>query len=126
MIRSRWKSASVVAAGSDALLATGLAFAPTASADAFRCGSAGSDPRAWCAYVQKAPNGLKAHTRPSTSAPTSFTLANGKKVEVDCWTTGTSVNGYTIWAGLYTPYGHRYVSDYYLSTGHIQSYVSHC
>lgn len=45
---------------------------------------------------------------------------------VGCWTTGTSVNGYTIWARLYSPSGSRYVSDYYLSTGHLQSYVSHC
>ncbi len=94
---------SVVAAATAALFAAGLALAPGASADAFRCGSSGSDPRAWCAYVQKAPNGLKVHSRPSTTSTTLWTLANGAKVEVDCWTTGTSVNGYNIWAGSTPP-----------------------
>ncbi|RSS37088.1 SH3 domain-containing protein [Streptomyces sp. WAC08241] len=126
MFRPRRKPVSVVAAATAALFAAGLALAPGASADAFRCGSSGSDPRAWCAYVQKAPNGLKVHSRPSTTSTTLWTLANGAKVEVDCWTTGTSVNGYNIWAGLYTASGYRYVSDYYLTTGRIQNYVAHC
>ncbi|MEU7304269.1 SH3 domain-containing protein [Streptomyces sp. NPDC048304] len=120
------RKAAVVAAGAASVLATAVAFAPAASADAFRCGSFGSDPRAWCAYVQKAPSGLKVRTRPSTSAPVAFTLANGTKVEVDCWTTGTSVNGYTVWDRLYSAGGGHYVSDYYLTTGHVQSYVDHC
>jgi AraC-binding-like domain/Bacterial SH3 domain len=118
--------AGVVAASVTGLLATGLALAPAASAAAFRCGDFGSDPLAWCAYVQKAPSGLKVHSGPSTGSSVIGTLANGAKVEVDCWTTGTSVNGYNIWAGLYSAGGYRYVSDYYLTTGHIQSYVVHC
>ncbi|GHF78768.1 SH3 domain-containing protein [Streptomyces thermodiastaticus] len=126
MRRTRWTSASVVAASAATLFATGMAMAPTASADAFRCGSFGSDPQAWCAYVQKAPSGLRVHTKPSTSSTTLYVLPNGTKVEVDCWTTGTSVNGYAIWAGLYTASGPRYVSDYYLSTGRIQNYVPRC
>ncbi|MEV7086785.1 SH3 domain-containing protein [Streptomyces sp. NPDC093085] len=121
----RWK-AGVVAASAAGILASGVALAPAANADAFRCGSSGSDPRAWCAYVQKAPNGLKVRVKPSTSADIVYTLANGAKVEVDCWTTGTSVNGYNIWARLYSASGTRYVSDYYLTTGRIQSYVPHC
>ncbi|EMF56873.1 MULTISPECIES: SH3 domain-containing protein [Streptomyces] len=122
---AHWK-ATVVATGATALLATGMAFAPAASADAFRCGSFGSDARAMCAYVQGAPNGLTVRSGPSSQASPLYSLANGTKVEVDCWTTGSSVNGYNIWAKLYSPAGSRYVSDFYLSTGHIQSYVNHC
>ncbi|GAB3954542.1 SH3 domain-containing protein [Streptomyces sparsus] len=108
------------------MLAAGMVFAPSANADAFRCGHSGSDPRAWCAYVKNAPSGLKARTGPGTSYSVRFTLGNGTKVEVDCWTYGTSVNGYNIWAGLYNPIARTYVSDYYLSTGRIQNYVSRC
>lgn len=122
---SRWQ-ATVVATGAAGILATGMAFAPAASADAFRCGSFGSDGAAMCAYVQKAPNGLTVRTSPSTQGTPLYTLANGTKVEVDCWTTGSSVNGYNIWAKLYSASGSRYVSDYYLTTGNIQSYVGHC
>ncbi|MGJ5756440.1 hypothetical protein FB563_7194 [Streptomyces puniciscabiei] len=122
---ARWK-AVVVTAGSAGLFASAVAFAPAAGADAFRCGSFGSDPRAWCAYVQKAPSGLKVRTSPSTSAPVAFTPANGTKVEVDCWTTGSSVNDYTVWDRLYSAGGGHYVSDYYLTTGYVQSYVGHC
>ncbi|MDX2530764.1 SH3 domain-containing protein [Streptomyces europaeiscabiei] len=125
-MRSSRLQATVVATGAAAILAAGMAFAPAASADAFRCGSFGSDSRAMCAYVQSAPNGLTVRTGPSSQASPLYTLANGTKVEVDCWTTGSSVNGYNIWAKLYSPSGSRYVSDFYLSTGHIQSYVNHC
>ncbi|GGS33716.1 MULTISPECIES: SH3 domain-containing protein [Streptomyces] len=120
------KRLTTLLAGVAALIATSFVFAPSASADAFRCGHSGSDPRAWCAYVQKAPNGLTIRSGPGTNYSAVGTAHNGRKLEIDCWTYGTSVNGYNIWARLYSPIGLKYVSDYYLTTGRIQSYVSKC
>ncbi|MGQ4732746.1 SH3 domain-containing protein [Streptomyces sp. Ju416(a)] len=120
------KRLTTLLAGVAALIATSFVFAPSASADAFRCGHSGSDPRAWCAYVQKAPNGLTIRSGPGTGYSAIGTVRNGTKLEIDCWAYGTSVNGYNIWARLYSPTGLKYVSDYYLTTGRIQSYVSKC
>jgi predicted SnoaL-like aldol condensation-catalyzing enzyme len=55
------------------------------------------------------------------------TLTNGQLVEVLCWTTGTSVNGYNIWTRLDTADDSpQYVSDFYLDTGHVQDHLPQC
>ncbi|MEU6073056.1 SH3 domain-containing protein [Micromonospora sp. NPDC047074] len=119
----RLASIGVVAA--TALAAT-LTVSSPAQADVFKCGSAGSDPRAWCAYVKNAPTGLNVRSGPGVGYPVVSVLANGTMVEVDCWGYGTSVNGYNIWSKLYTPGGVRWVSDWYLTTGIVQNYVFQC
>ncbi|MFI6822848.1 SH3 domain-containing protein [Micromonospora sp. NPDC050187] len=109
------------------VLAATLALPSPAQADAFRCGSAGSDPRAWCAYVKNVgPAGLNVRSGPGTGYPVVAVYANGQMVEVDCWAYGTSVNGYNIWSRLYTPTRVSWVSDYYLTTGIVQNYVHPC
>ncbi|MFD5747661.1 SH3 domain-containing protein [Streptomyces sp. NPDC127033] len=117
---------SVITSVTAATLAAGIALAPSASADPFRCGSAGSDPRAWCAYVKDSPNGLTIRTGPGTGYSRAGTLNNGQRIEIDCWGYGSSVGGYNIWAKLYSPSGNRWVSDLYLTTGRIQNFLSQC
>ncbi|WDZ83650.1 SH3 domain-containing protein [Micromonospora cathayae] len=76
--------------------------------------------------MKNAPSGLTVRSGPGTGYSAVGTLANGQKVEVDCWGYGTSVNGYNIWSRLYSPAGQRWVSDYYLTTGRVQDYVPKC
>lgn len=122
----RRTKAAVLGMATAAALTAGLAVASPAQADPFRCGSSGSDPRAWCTTVKNAPNGLTIRSGPGTNYRAIGSLANGQRVEVDCWGTGTSVNGYNIWTRLYSPGGNAWVSDYYLNTGHVQSFLPHC
>ncbi|GAA1548315.1 hypothetical protein GCM10009827_080750 [Dactylosporangium maewongense] len=122
--RVRRIAATAVAA--TAAIAGSLVVASPASADPVRCGSSGSDPRAWCANVKDAPNGLTIRSGPGTGYSPVGTLRNGQKVEVDCWGYGSSVNGYRIWVRLYSAAGSRWVSDLYLTTGHVQDYLIQC
>jgi hypothetical protein len=64
---------------------------------------------------------------PGTGFSIVATLTNGQLVEVLCWTTGTSVNGYNIWTRLDTADDSpQYVSDFYLDTGHVQDHLPQC
>lgn len=117
---------SVVTTALAATLGTGVALAPSASADPFRCGQSGSDPRAWCAYVKNSPNGLTVRKGPGTNYGSAGTIRNGAKVEIECWTYGSSVGGYNIWTRIYSNPGNRFVSDKYLTTGHVQSFLPRC
>ncbi len=115
-------SATVVA------IAAGLAIASPASANPYPCGEFGSDPRALCANVIKVNPGstLSVRAGPGTDYAIVGRLGNGQQVEVECWGYGTPVNGYNIWTQLYSAGGPRWVSDYYLSTGHVQSFLPQC
>ncbi|WP_326558995.1 SH3 domain-containing protein [Micromonospora sp. NBC_01796] len=94
--------------------------------------SAATEPCWWdsgarCAKIIGVSGNLNVRSAPSTGASIVDTLPNGTIVQMDCWTTGTSVFGYNIWVLLYSPIGSpRYVSDYYLDSGHVQSFIDHC
>ncbi|MEU0406490.1 SH3 domain-containing protein [Streptomyces griseorubiginosus] len=124
----RRRAATVIAA---ALLTAGagLTFAPSASADPFRCPpDVGSDSQSLCAHVIKINPGssLTVRSGPGSGYSNVGSLPNGAIVEVECWTYGTPVSGYTIWTRLYSAGGARYVSDYYLDTGRVQSFLPQC
>ncbi|WP_217616738.1 SH3 domain-containing protein [Cellulomonas sp. GbtcB1] len=113
-----------------AALATGLlsgalllAGATGASADPFRCGSAGSDPNAWCTTVKTSVTTLNIRSGPGTGYGVVGTVSGGQRIEVDCWAPGTSVGGVTAWTKLYNS---GYVSDYYLNTGIVKNFLPRC
>ncbi|MEU1480992.1 SH3 domain-containing protein [Streptomyces sp. NPDC001668] len=124
----RRRAATVVAT---ALLAAGagLTFAPSASADVIRCPAGyGSDSQSLCAHVIKIDAGstLTVRSGPGSGYSNVGSLPNGTLVEVECWTYGSAVHGYTIWTQLYSAGAARYVSDYYLDTGHVQNFLPQC
>ncbi|MEU9173796.1 SH3 domain-containing protein [Streptomyces sp. NPDC048420] len=126
---TRRRRATTVLATALLTAGVGLTFAPAASADPFRCPSGfGSDSQSLCAHVIKIDAGstLTVRSGPGSGYSNVGSLPNGTLVEVECWTYGSSVNGYTIWTQLYSAGAPRYVSDYYLDTGHVQSFLPQC
>jgi uncharacterized protein YraI len=99
--------------------------ATAANANPYRCGSAGSDPLAWCTTVKSSVTTLKIRSGPGAGYGAVGTVRGGQRIEVDCWTTGTSVHGVTNWTKLYGS-GNMYVSDYYLNTGTVSKFLRHC
>ncbi|MGA8117856.1 MAG: CHAP domain-containing protein [Actinocatenispora sp.] len=89
-----------------AAVAAGLALAPATAASA-----------SISAYVWHTDgDGVNVHSAASTSSGVVTALAEGATVTVDCQTTGTSVNGTTIWDHL-PAYG-GYATDSYIYTGY--------
>ncbi|CAL9592267.1 hypothetical protein SUDANB145_05250 [Streptomyces sp. enrichment culture] len=124
---TRRRRAATVAVTALLVTGAGLTFAPSASADAFRCPAGfGSDSQSMCAYVDITSGTLTVRSGPGTNYGSVGSLSDGTLVEVDCWDYGTSVNGYNIWTNLYSAGGNRWVSDYYLTTGRVQNFIRQC
>lgn len=126
---TRRRRAATVVATALLTAGAGLTFAPSASADPFRCPSnIGSDSQSLCAHVIKIDAGstLTIRSGPGSGYSNVGSLPNGATVEVECWTYGSAVNGYTIWTQLYSAGAARYVSDYYLDTGTVQNFLRQC
>jgi len=99
-----------------------FAFASPAAADPAPCSY---NAEATCAFVLA--DVLNVRTGPGTNYSVADTVHYGQEIEIFCWTEGTYVNGYNIWTRLDNPLNlPRYVSDYYLSTGNVQSFLPHC
>ena len=123
-----WKKAAVAVATVGTAVAGTLAFASPALANPHRCVIVGSDSQSQCAYVIGISPGsvLNIRSGPGSNFADVGDLHNGEEVEVECWTTGTRVNGYNIWTQIYSPGAPRYVSDFYLDTGHVQDQLREC
>ncbi|MGW4463984.1 hypothetical protein [Micromonospora sp. NPDC004704] len=95
--------------------------------------SAATHPCPWddtgkCAFVIHVSGNLNVRSSPRTDINNIVsTVPGGYRVEMHCWTTGTPVFGYNIWVKLDNPFGSpQYVSDYYLDSGHVQSFIDPC
>lgn len=127
--RRLWRRTASIAVGG--LLAAGAlaATAPSAAADPFRCPpDVGSDGSSLCATVIGIDPGsyLTVRSGPGTGYEAIGRRSPGQTVEVECWTYGTPVNGYSIWTRLYSGSRPSWVSDYYLSTGRVQDHLPRC
>nr|WJZ50377.1 GH24 muramidase [Trichophaea saccata] len=66
---------------------------------------------------------LHCRSSPSTSASIVRTYSSGTEVQIQCQTTGTSVQGSNVWDK--TQHG-CYVADYYVKTGHSGIFTTKC
>ncbi|MCU1454603.1 MAG: hypothetical protein JWN46_2749 [Acidimicrobiales bacterium] len=85
-----------------------------------------SGPTSYTYHVVAPGGSLNERSAPSTSATYEGTLPNGATINIVCQTSGSSLNGSSIWDRLTNGY---YVSDYYTSTPNFATWsppIPHC